>query len=99
LTGKKVIFAFAGEKIEDGTIKPVVDRGYPFGQADGARRRVDTQKRPGTVVISSIPDWKARQLSCCSFSVRRASSFGWHKQTFTAIENGYRTIPGGLRNL
>lgn len=66
LSDKKVIFAFAGEKIEEllalnemienGTIKPVVDRVYPFEQAAEAHRRVETEQRLGTVVISPIPD-------------------------------------------
>ena len=62
LTGKKTIFAFAGEKMEEllalremiegGTIKPVVDRVYPFEQAAEAHHRVETEQRLGTVVIS-----------------------------------------------
>jgi NADPH:quinone reductase-like Zn-dependent oxidoreductase len=68
LTGKKAIFAFAGEKleellalkemIEDGTIKPVVDKIYPFEQAAEAHHRVETEQRLGTVVISSVYEWK-----------------------------------------
>lgn len=68
LTGKQAIFAFAGEKLEellvlkemteDGTIKPVVDKIYPFEQAAEAHHRVETEQRLGTVVISSVPDRK-----------------------------------------
>jgi NADPH:quinone reductase-like Zn-dependent oxidoreductase len=66
LTGKKAIFAFAGEKLEellvlkemiqDGAIKPVVDNVYPYEQAAKAHYRVETEQRLGTVVISSAPD-------------------------------------------
>jgi NADPH:quinone reductase-like Zn-dependent oxidoreductase len=68
LTSKQAIFAFAGEKmeelrvlkemIEDGTIKPVVDKVYPYEQAAEAHHRVETEQRLGTVVISSVPDQK-----------------------------------------
>jgi NADPH:quinone reductase-like Zn-dependent oxidoreductase len=61
-TDKKAIFVFAGEKeeelfvlremIEQGTIKSIVDNIYPFEQAAEAHRRVETEKRLGTVVIS-----------------------------------------------
>ncbi|MCU7934190.1 MAG: NAD(P)-dependent alcohol dehydrogenase [Candidatus Thiodiazotropha sp. (ex Dulcina madagascariensis)] len=62
-TDKTVIFAFAGEKeeelltlkvmIEEGKIKPVVDKVYSFEQAAEAHRRVETEQRLGTVVISA----------------------------------------------
>lgn len=62
LTDKKVIFVFAGEKeeellalkemIEDGKIKSIVDKVYSFEQAAEAHRRVETEKRLGTVVIT-----------------------------------------------
>jgi NADPH:quinone reductase-like Zn-dependent oxidoreductase len=51
-TGKAATFAFAGEKeeelfalkrmIEEGKIKPLVDRSYPMEQAAAAHRRVET---------------------------------------------------------
>jgi len=66
LTNKKVIFAFAGEKeeelltlkkmIDEGKIKPVVDKIYSFEQAAEAHRRVDTEQRLGIVVIASEYD-------------------------------------------
>lgn len=62
-TDKTAIFAFAGEKeeellalnemIEEGKIKPVVDKVYSFEQAAEAHRRVETEQRLGTVVISA----------------------------------------------
>jgi len=62
LTDKTAIFVFAGEKeeellalkemIEDGKIKPIVDKIYPFEQAAQAHRRVETEQRLGPVVIS-----------------------------------------------
>jgi NADPH:quinone reductase-like Zn-dependent oxidoreductase len=61
-TDKTAIFAFARETeeelltlkemIEEGKIKPVVDQIYSFDQAAEAHRRVETEKRLGTVVIS-----------------------------------------------
>ncbi len=61
-TDKTAIFVFAGEKeeellalkemIEEGKIKPIVDKIYPFEQAAEAHRRVETEKRLGPVVIS-----------------------------------------------
>ncbi len=61
-TDKAAIFAFAGEKveellalgqmIEEGKIKPIVDRTYPMEQAADAHRRVETEQRLGSVVIS-----------------------------------------------
>ena len=66
LTGKKAMFAFAGEKleellalkkmIEDGTIKPVVDKVYSYEEAARSHHRVETEQRLGTVVISPSPD-------------------------------------------
>ncbi len=62
LTDKTAIFVFAGEKeeellalkamIEEGKIKPIVDKVYSFEQAAEAHRRVETEQRLGTVVIS-----------------------------------------------
>ena len=61
-TDKTAMFAFAGEKeeelislkemIEAGTIKSVVDKIYPLGQAAEAHRRVETEQRLGIVVIA-----------------------------------------------
>ena len=61
-TDKTAIFAFARETeeelltlkemIEEGKIKPVVDQIYSFEQAAESHRRVETEKRLGTVVIS-----------------------------------------------
>jgi len=61
-TDKTAIFVFAGEKeeellalkemIEEGKIKSIVDKIYSFEQAAEAHRRVETEKRLGTVVIS-----------------------------------------------
>jgi NADPH:quinone reductase-like Zn-dependent oxidoreductase len=61
-TDKAVVFAFAGEReeellalrqmIEEGKIRPVVDRIYPMEQAAEAHRRVETEQRSGPVVIS-----------------------------------------------
>ncbi len=60
-TGKAAIFAFAEEKeeelfalkrmIEEGKIRPLVDRTYPMEQAAEAHRRVETEQRLGPVVI------------------------------------------------
>jgi len=60
-TDKSVIFGFARETeeellvlksmIEQGTIKPVLDKIYPLEQAADAHRRVETEQRLGTVVI------------------------------------------------
>jgi len=62
LTDKTAIFVFAGEKeeelltlkemIEEEKIKPIVDKVYSFVQAAEAHRRVETEERLGTVVIS-----------------------------------------------
>jgi NADPH:quinone reductase-like Zn-dependent oxidoreductase len=61
-TDKTAIFAFARETeeellklkemVEEGKIKPVVDQIYSLEQAAEAHRRVETEKRLGTVVIS-----------------------------------------------
>jgi NADPH:quinone reductase-like Zn-dependent oxidoreductase len=61
-TDKKAIFAFAQEKqeellelkelIEQGRIRSVVDKVYSFQHAAEAHRRVETEQRLGTVVIS-----------------------------------------------
>jgi len=61
-TDKKAVFAFAGETeeellalkemIEDGKIKSTVDRVYPMERVAEAHRRVETEQRLGSVVIS-----------------------------------------------
>ena len=63
-TDKTAVFAFAGEEeeellsvktmIEEGKIKPAVDKIYPLEQAAEAHRRVETEQRLGIVVISVI---------------------------------------------
>ena len=62
-TDKAAIFVFAGEKeeellvlkkmVEEGKIKSIVDKIYSFEQAAQAHRRVETEQRLGTVVISA----------------------------------------------
>jgi NADPH:quinone reductase-like Zn-dependent oxidoreductase len=62
LTDKTVFFSFAGEKkdellalkkmIEEGSIKPVIDKTYPMAQAADAHRRVETEQRLGMIAIS-----------------------------------------------
>ncbi len=61
-TDKKSIFAFAGEKeealftlkrmIEDGKINAIVDKVYPCEQAAEAHRRVEAERRLGSIVLS-----------------------------------------------
>jgi len=61
-TNKTAIFVFAGEReeelialkemIEDGKIESIVDKVYPMEQAAEAHRRVETEQRLGTIVIS-----------------------------------------------
>ncbi len=61
-TDKTVMFSFAGEKkeelltlkemIEEGKIKPIVDKVYPMEQASEAHRRVEMEQRLGSIVIS-----------------------------------------------
>ena len=61
-TDKTAIFVFAREKeeelltlkemVEEGKIKSIVDKIYSFQQAAEAHRRVETEQRLGTVVIS-----------------------------------------------
>jgi NADPH:quinone reductase-like Zn-dependent oxidoreductase len=56
-----VIFAFAGEKeeelltlkemIEEGKIKPIVDKIYPLEETVNAHHRVEKEERSGPVVI------------------------------------------------
>ena len=65
-TDRTAIFAFAGEKlqellalkemIEAGEISATVDSVYPFEQAVAAHRRVETEQRLGTVVLSAGED-------------------------------------------
>lgn len=62
-TDKTAIFVFAGEKeeellalkemIEEGKIKSIVDKIYSFEQVAEAHRRVETEQRLGTIVISA----------------------------------------------
>ena len=62
LGDRKVLFAFAGEQeeelrelkrmIEAGEIAATVDKIYPMAEAAHAHRRVETEQRLGTVVIS-----------------------------------------------
>jgi NADPH:quinone reductase-like Zn-dependent oxidoreductase len=64
-TGKKVIFAFAGEKeeellalkemIEAGDLKPIVDKVFPLAAAAEAHHRVEAEERLGPVVIAVAP--------------------------------------------
>ncbi len=61
-SNKKVIFAFAreakeelqtlAEMIEAGQLKPVIDKIYPMTQAADAHRRVETEQRLGSTVIT-----------------------------------------------
>jgi NADPH:quinone reductase-like Zn-dependent oxidoreductase len=61
-TDKTAVLVFAGEKeeellalkemIEQGQIKPIIDKIYPFAQAAEAHRRVETEQRRGPVVIA-----------------------------------------------
>ena len=63
LTDRKAIFAFAAETreelitikemIEQGQIKPAIDRIYSFEQAADAHRRVEAEQRLGAVIIST----------------------------------------------
>ena len=65
-TGRTAIYTFAGETreelltlkqmIEDGSIRPVIDRIYSPEQAARAHERVETEQRIGIVVIS-MRDW------------------------------------------
>lgn len=60
-TGKQVIVAFAAEReeelqtikalIEEGKVRPVIDRVFPMEEAAEAHRRVETEERIGIVVI------------------------------------------------
>ncbi len=62
LKKKKTVTSFAGEKeeellmlkamIEDGRIRPVVDKVFPLEQAAEAHIRVETEQRSGPVVLS-----------------------------------------------
>jgi NADPH:quinone reductase-like Zn-dependent oxidoreductase len=62
-TSRTAIFAFAAEKqeelltlkqmIEAGKISATVDKVYPLEQAAAAHRRVETEQRLGTVIIST----------------------------------------------
>ena len=65
LTNKTVTFAFARETkeellalkawIEEGKIKPIVDKVYPMEQVTEAHRRVEAEQRLGTIVITIAP--------------------------------------------
>lgn len=65
-TGRTATFTFAGETreelltlkqmVEDGSIRPVIDKIYSPGQAARAHERVETEQRVGIVVIS-MQDW------------------------------------------
>jgi NADPH:quinone reductase-like Zn-dependent oxidoreductase len=67
-TDKTATFVFAGEKeeellalkewIEVDKLKPVVDKIYSFEQIAEAHRRVETEQRLGSVVISLVHDAK-----------------------------------------
>jgi NADPH:quinone reductase-like Zn-dependent oxidoreductase len=60
--GRKAIFAFARETpeelreltsmIERGVLTPEVDRVYPMAEAAEAHRRVEAERRRGSVVLS-----------------------------------------------
>jgi NADPH:quinone reductase-like Zn-dependent oxidoreductase len=62
-TDKTTTFAFAGEKeeelqtlsemIDQGKIRVIVDRIYSFEQAAEAHRRVETEQRLGSVIITN----------------------------------------------
>jgi NADPH:quinone reductase-like Zn-dependent oxidoreductase len=65
-TDKTAVFALAGETeeelltlkqmIEEGTVKPVVDRIYPLEEAVDAHRRVEAEERLGPVVLAADSD-------------------------------------------
>ena len=65
LTDKTVTFTFARETeeellalkklVEEGTIKPIVDKVYPMEQVAEAHRRVEAEQRLGTIVIAMVP--------------------------------------------
>ncbi|MEH6580773.1 MAG: NAD(P)-dependent alcohol dehydrogenase [Halioglobus sp.] len=65
LTDKSVMFAFAQETeeellalktlIEEGEIKPIVDKVYPMEQVAEAHHRVEAEQRLGTIVITMVP--------------------------------------------
>lgn len=68
LSDKTVMFSFASEKkeellalktmIEDGKIRPVIDKIYSFNQIVQAHQRVETEQRIGIVVLSVDPKKK-----------------------------------------
>ncbi len=61
-TSKKVIFAFAGEKLEElvdlkdmiekGKIKAIIDKVYPHEKVVSAHKKVESEQRIGSVVLS-----------------------------------------------
>jgi NADPH:quinone reductase-like Zn-dependent oxidoreductase len=65
-TDKSMIVAFAGETIdelqrlndllENGQIRPVIDRIFPMHEAAAAHKRVESEERIGIVVLSWSPD-------------------------------------------
>ncbi|MFT5143978.1 MAG: NADPH:quinone reductase-like Zn-dependent oxidoreductase [Rhodothermales bacterium] len=80
-TNKQVLFAFAGEKVdellalkemaEQGKLKSAIDRVYRFEQAAEAHERVETEQRLGIVVLSDCGEGRLTQVppTMCSFSV------------------------------
>ncbi|MEH6571487.1 MAG: NAD(P)-dependent alcohol dehydrogenase [Halioglobus sp.] len=65
-SNKTVTFTFAKETeeellelkalVEEGKIKPIVDKVYPMEQVAQAHRRVEAEQRLGTIVIAMVPE-------------------------------------------
>lgn len=65
-TSKRAVFQFAAERqheidtlralVENGTIKPILDRVYTFEHAAEAHRRVETEQRTGAIVLTSAEE-------------------------------------------